>query len=390
MDVQKTGIITMLCNALTESNYPLPADFDWEALSSEPSRYKNLRGLLIRGANLAGIPRSHPAIRELMIGFLEDIRRSRNQMQQLQAVYDVFDAQGVDYMPVKGAILKTMYPQPELRMMEDADILIRTEQLPTIRKIMLEMDMEERSGDTNESIWNHPKLLLELHKTLISSQFGEFLDYLHNSWDFAEKEPKGNAYRFREENHFIFLVIHFAKHYMHGSTSPKDICDLWVFRNAYAQMDEQYIKAELQRVNLAEFYKNILAVLNAWFRGAEFTAQAELITDSVFQHGTVDNTASQWSHMILSNQDSTHSLGKTKCKFILQKIFPPRRSMQVRYPILMKKPWLTPIYRFRRWFEILFLKKRPDHAMDVLIKGDVLQEYTDHLNQVGLGKASQK
>lgn len=390
MDVQKTGIITMLCNALTESSHPLPADFDWEALGSDPSRYKNLRGLLIRGANLAGIPRSHPVIRELMIGFLEDIRRSRNQMQQLQAVYDAFDAQGVDYMPVKGAVLKTLYPQPELRMMEDADILIRTQQLPAIRQIMLAMGMEERSGDTNESIWNHPKLLLELHKTLISSRFGDFLDYLHNSWDFAEKEPQGNAYRFREENHFIFLVIHFAKHYMHGSAAPKDICDLWVFRKAYAKMDEDYILSELQKVDLAEFYKNILAVLNAWFRGGDFTEQAELITDDVFGHGAADQTAAQWSHMILSRQDSPQSLGKTKCMFLLQKIFPPRHILQARYPILMKKPLLTPLYRIRRWFEILFLQKRLGRAVDVLVKGDALQDYTDHLTRVGLGKTLQK
>lgn len=390
MDIQKTGIITMLCNALTENNRPLPADFDWEALNSDLSQYKNLRGLLIRGANLAGIPRSHPVIKELMIGFLEDIRRSRNQMQQLQAVYDAFDAQGVDYMPVKGAILKTLYPQPELRMMEDADILIRTEQLPVIRQIMLSMGMEERRGDTNEFVWNHPKLLLELHKTLISSQFGDFLDYLRNSWDFAAKEPKGGAYCFREENHFIFLVIHFAKHYMRGSTTPKDICDFWVFRNAYPQMDEDYIQSELQRVELADFYNNILAVLDAWFRGAEFTAQAKLITDVVFQHGITDNTTSQWNHMILSQQGDAHALGKTKVMFVLRKLFPTRFVLQGRYPILMKKPWLTPFYRIIRWFEIIFLQKRLNRAVDVLVKGDVLQDYADHLNKVGLGKTPQE
>lgn len=390
MNAQKIGIVTMLCNALTESNRPLPVDFDWEALNSDPSQYKNLRGLLIRGANLAGIPRSHPAIKELMIGFLEDIRRSRNQMQQLQAIYNVFDEQGVDYMPVKGAVLKTLYPQPELRMMEDADILIRPEQLPIIRQIMLDMNMEERSGDTNEFVWNHPKLLLELHKTLISSQFGDFLGYLRNSWDFAEKEPNGHAYRFREENHFVFLVIHFAKHYMHGSTAPKDICDLWVFRNAYPKMDGAYIESELQKVGLAAFYKNILAVLHAWFQNGEYTEEAELITDVVFRHGITDHTTSQWSHTILSHQDSEHSLAKTKFLFILQKIFPPLHVMQSRYAILLKKPWLTPFYQIRRWFEIVFLQKRLNRAMDVLVKGDVLQNYTDHLNKVGLGKLPQK
>lgn len=389
MDVQKKGIITMLCNALTESCHPISEDFDWNALNSDPTQYKNLRGLLIRGATLAGIPRNHPVLREMLFGFMEDIRRSRNQMQQLQEVYKAFDLHGVDYMPVKGAVLKNLYPQPELRMMEDADILIREEQLPTIRQIMINMGMEERAGDINESIWNHPKLLLELHKTLISSQFSEFLDYLRNSWDFAEKEPNGSAYRFREEAHFIFLIIHFAKHYMHGNISPKDVCDLWVFRNAYPDLDESYIETILKKINILDFYKNILSVLDSWFKGAEFSFEAELITEVVFQHGITDDDVSHWSYSIISRQDSVNSLKKAKFMLVIQKICPPLYIMQVHYPILLKKPSLVPFYHVRRWFSVVFLQKRLRTAVDVLIKEDALKEYREHLNKVGLRKTTQ-
>lgn len=38
-----------------------------------------------------------------------------------------FDAGGIDYMPLKGSILKDLYPRHEMRMMGDADILIRME-----------------------------------------------------------------------------------------------------------------------------------------------------------------------------------------------------------------------------------------------------------------------
>lgn len=390
MDTQISGMITLLSNALTERSCPLPADFDWEALNNNLSAYKNLRGLLIRGATLAGIPRSHPVIREWMMGFLEDIRRSRNQMQQLQVVYDAFDAQGIDYMPVKGALLKTLYPQPEMRMMEDADILIREQQLPQILPIMLSMGMEERRGDTNESVWNHPKLLLELHKALVSSRFGKVAEYLQNSWDFAIPTQNPHAYRLREENHFIFLVIHFAKHYMRSNISPKDICDLWVFRNAYPDMDEQYIQTQLQQLELGEFYQNILAVLDMWFRGAAPTPVTTHITDTVFQRGISDETSTQWYHTILSNQNETQSAGNAKFRFVLHKIFPPVRLMQARYPILIKKVWLLPVYWIVRWFEVIFLQKRLDHVVTVLTKDDGLQNYTEHLELVGLRNTTRK
>ncbi len=390
MDTQTLGIITLLSNALTENGRALPADFDWEALSSDLPQYKNLRGLLIRGATLAGVPRSHPVVKEMMIGFLEDIRRSRNQMQQLQAVYDAFDAQGVDYMPVKGAVLKKLYPQPEMRMMEDADILIRTEQIPIIGEIMRGMGMEERRGDKNEYVWNHPKLLLELHKSLVSSDFGEFSEYLKNSWDHAEKEPTGNAYRMHREKHFVFLVIHFAKHYMRGNISPKDICDFWVFRNAYPDLEEAYIEAEVQKLGLTEFYHNILEILNNWFCGGAATPAVQIMTKDIFQHGVADDETVRWGHAILSRQDTPGALGKSKFRFVMTRIFPPLATMQYRYPILLRKAWLTPVFWFVRWFELIFLQKRLDQAAHVLLKDDALQDYADHLHAVGLGRTLQK
>ena len=384
MDAQTTGLITLLRNALTESSDILPEGFDWDAFSNELDQYKNLRGLLIRGATLAGIPRSHPVIKQLMIGFLEDIRRSRNQMQQLQAVYAAFDAQGVDYMPVKGAVIKTMYPQPEMRMMEDADILIRTEQLPAIRNIMLSMGMEERPGADNEYTWNHPKLLLELHKSLMADELGEYSRYLKSGWSSAIKEAEGNAYRMKEEDHFIFLVIHFAKHYMRGNISPKDICDLWVFRGAYPRMDEAYIEAELKKVRLADFYHNILAVLDSWFCRAEAVPAVDLMTEAVFQHGLADYKTCQWNHDLLSHRSETDSMILSKLRFAVEKLFPPLTAMRFSYPILMKWPWLMPVFWLVRWFQFLFKKRGTDRAVDVLLHEDTLHDYAEHLHAVGL------
>lgn len=385
MDTQTAGIITMLANALTEKNRPLPEDFDWETLAGELPKYKNLRGLLIRGAALAGVPRSHPVVKEMMIGFLEDIRRSKNQMQQLQAVYSAFDANGIDYMPVKGAVLKKLYPQPELRMMEDADVLIRVEQMPAIEPIMLGMEMEQRRGDENEYTWNHPKLLLELHKALLPSGFGELSEYLKNGWECAVKEPEGSAYKMREEDHFVFLVIHFAKHYMRGSISPKDICDFWVFRNAYPGLDETYIEAEMKKLKLTDFYQNIRSVLDCWFCGAAPTAAAEAMTEAVFRHGVADERTTFWGYSILSRQNGPGGLGSSKLRFLLSRIFPSLSFMQARYPVLMKKPWLFPVYWFVRWFQLIFQKNGLGWGSEVLLKEDAFRQYAQQLQAVGLG-----
>lgn len=384
MNTQVMGLIVLLSNALTENNRPLPQDFSWEMLLNDLPQYKNLRGLLLRGATIAGIPRSHPVFKELMVPFLSDIRRSRNQMEQLKAIFEAFDRYGVDYMPVKGAIIKSLYPQPEMRMMEDADILIRPEQLNTIQDIMLEMGMEKRSGSENEIVWNHPKLLVELHTSLVSRDYGTFACYLEDSWRSAQKEPWGNAYRMRTEDHYIFLVIHFAKHYMAGHISPKDICDFWVYRNAFPSMDEIYIETELQKLTLTQFHHNILAVLSNWFCGSAATPAAKLITEAVFRQSITDDKSAQWSFSILSNQDTSHPAKHAKLQFLFHKIFPSKAKMQHRYPLLIKKPWLTPIYWFVRWYQIFFRDKHFQEAKNVLLNDSGIEEYTSQRNAVGL------
>ena len=46
-------------------------------------------------------------------------------------------------MPLKGCNMKALYPSPELRVMGDADILIRVEQYDRIRPIIQSLGFEE-------------------------------------------------------------------------------------------------------------------------------------------------------------------------------------------------------------------------------------------------------
>ena len=51
---------------------------------------------------------------------------------------DALDEKGIHYMPVKGAVMKHIYPAHELRAMGDADILIHAEHIRRIKQKMNE------------------------------------------------------------------------------------------------------------------------------------------------------------------------------------------------------------------------------------------------------------
>ena len=64
---------------------------------------------------------------------------SERQMADVKRIYKAFEENNIDYMPVKGCNMKSLYPAPEMRVMGDADILIKLDQYDKVEKVMNEL-----------------------------------------------------------------------------------------------------------------------------------------------------------------------------------------------------------------------------------------------------------
>ena len=390
MDSQLLGIITLLRSALKNETLTLPEDFSWDCAVQVLHKHR-LVGLAVRGANRCGVPQSHPVVRQLTALFCKDITVSRLQMQQLNAVYALFEENGIEYMPVKGAVLKPMYPQSELRTMGDADILIRQEQYPKIRELLSSLGLQEEVESDHELIWHGGNFKLELHKRLIPSYNKDYYAYYGDGWRLAQKDAQSSAYHLSPENHFIYLLVHFAKHYRDGSISAKNICDFWVCRNAYPHMDETYLSTELGKLKLLEFYRNILDLLDTWFEGASPTKAVEILTQTAFRGGIYTFEESQLTVSVIKLTKETTSFSGSKYKWLWQKLFPPVSTLIQRYPVLKKHPIMLPFVWIARWFDVLFLrhdriKRGLATTQEVMhMDTDRIADYEEQLRSVGLG-----
>lgn len=389
MDSQFLGVVTLLRSALKNEALTLPEDFDWSSASKVLYEH-HLVGMAVRGAARCGVPRSNPEIRQLTALFCKDVAASRLQMQQLDVVYALFQEHGIDYMPVKGAVLKPLYPQSELRAMGDADILIRQEQYPLIRDILSSLGLQEDVESDHELIWHGGTFKLELHKRLIPSYNKDYYAYYGDGWRLARRDGQSSAYYLSPEDHFIYLLVHFAKHYRDGSISAKNICDFWVYRKAYPHMDEAYLTTELRKLKLLDFYRNILDLLDTWFEGAAPTEAVEILTQTAFQGGIYTFEESQLAISLIKLTKENASLSGSKYKRLFRMLFPPAGALTQRYPVLKKYPVLLPFVWVVRWFEAIFL--RPDRikrgiatSQEVIkIDTDRISDYEDQLRSVGL------
>lgn len=389
MDSQLSGIVTLIRSALKDEVLTLPEDFDWDSAATVLYEH-HLVGMAVRGAARCGISRSHPAVRRLTALFCKDVGVSRLQIKQLDAVYALFQENGIEYMPVKGAVVKPMYPQSELRAMGDADILIRQEQYPKIRELMSSLGLQEEVESDHEYVWHSGDFKLELHKRLIPSYNKDYYAYYGDGWRLARQDGQSSAYYLTPEDHFIYLLVHFAKHYRDGSISAKNICDFWVCRKACPDMDETYICGELRKLKLLDFYRNILDLLDTWFEGAAPTGAVEILTQTAFRGGIYTLEASQMTVSVIKLMKESESLSGSKYKWLWQKLFPSASALSQRFPVLKKHPVLLPFAWVARWFDALFLRrdqlKRGLSESQELMNIDTgrVSEYESQLRAVGL------
>lgn len=385
MDVQVEGIITLIKSAITGEKLPLPDGFSLEKAMDQVGRH-SLYGLCYQGAFLCGIPRNDKTMGVLFHHYCMALMHSEGQMLTLKKVFQAFEAHGIDYMPLKGAILKPLYPKPEMRPMGDADVLIRMEQYERIIPIMEALDFHFAEETDHELPWKSKTLYVELHKRLIPSYNQDYHAYYGNGWQMA-KHRDGCCYAMADEDAFVYIFSHYAKHYRDGGIGCRHVTDLWVWRRAHPHMDEDYILEELKKLRLKTFYENTLHLLDVWFANAEPNPVTEWMTDYIFLSG---NFGIAENHALSGGVKTMTNASSKKREWLKQlwcSLFPGREIMQMQYPVLKKYPWLMPLlWPVRLVRKLLFdrsaveIRKRHLRALAV---GD-LEAFRESLQYVGL------
>lgn len=354
MNTTQRGIVTLLKSAVTEEKLPLPEDFSLEQ-AEEIARKQSLLPLIYQGAYNCGISADSAWMERYRMDYYRILMHSKQQMRFVERIFKRFEEADIDYMPLKGVLLKNLYPQPEMRMMGDADILIRTGQYELIRPIMLELGFAEGRVSQHECCWERKELHLELHKGLFANLEKEFYACFGDGWSWARKQ-EGCRYRLKPEDEYVYLLTHAAKHYRSSGIGCRHFLDLYVFRQQHPQMKEPYIEQLAERVHLLQFYRNTLRLLDVWFGDSEPNAVTEAMTEYIFSGGNWGNTQNKDLSLLVRHAAGAEEVKHSKLRIFRQALFPPMADMQYRYLILLKYPWLYPAIWVYRAFQLLFGK----------------------------------
>ena len=387
MDTQTNGVISLIKAAIAGEGVSLPADFDL-GLVLDTAKQHQISGMLYHGAVNCGFHETAPAMQTLFAALCRSVIISEMQTKEVDVVCQAFSENGIDHMPLKGTVLRKIYPQAHMRLMSDADILIKTEQYGRIRPIMEALGFSETVESDHDYVWKKSGMVIELHKRLMPSYNKDYFAYYRDGWKLGVLSGEApHRYTMRPEDQMIYLFTHFAKHYRSGGIGIRHLTDLYIYRKTVGELDEAYIKAELERLGTYDFYINILETVNVWFGDGTPNEKTDFITDTIFQSGAYGQAPRRKIAETVLLKRNRSLIKSEKQQYMLRMLFPNMNNMTFHYSFLKKVPFLLPVMWIVRLFRIALFKRekaRSFYAYMENISARDISDYKEELRYVGL------
>ena len=326
MDLHQKLLIDALRSAVTGTPCQLPPQVDWQAFS-DFAAFHNVQALAWSGLQNAQIP--EPVEKGLRMAYNLAIYRD-SQLEYTKAQLAArLEAANIPHIFLKGAVLKYDYPIPALRTMTDLDVLVHTEDYPTIDQVAQDLGGQLYRGDGNHRNFLFPGgVKVEFHPNLLHHATPVAAG-VNPGWQYAQ----GN--HLTEEGFYLCILAHIAEHFVSGGIGVRFLLDIWVFQNRRKEpMDRAFVERELKKFGILEFVRNLETLSRVWFDGAPATAVTEELGDYILTSGIHGLEKREMLNAV--------SISGGRAGALWRKAFYPRKELEDRYPWAKGKPLLLP------------------------------------------------
>ena len=187
-------------------------------------------------------------------------------------LFDKMRQNGLTPLIVKGIVCRDLYPNPDLRTSNDEDLYIPRDQFGKMDEFLQAEGFmrEELIKDKvyQEVPYQNPRngLYFELHMDLFpqeSGAYGHFNQLFEDAFDTCmETDIQGSkVLTLNPKQHFLYLVCHSLKHFLHSGFGVRQACDLLYFAKKYHdQLDFHEIRNIMKEYHMDSFAMNVLDI----------------------------------------------------------------------------------------------------------------------------------
>ncbi len=297
-----------------------------------------------------------------------------------QQVFDSFEKAEIPFIPLKGVLLKNLYPNPSLRTFTDIDIYVGGK-FDEAERILLNDGFEKTTGDDHNDISyvKKPSIHVELHKDLFPDDY-DFEGYFDEPFKHTELKDGYKYYHlYRTDDFFIHVLCHLYKHFTFGGCGLRQYLDIYVMTKKM-QLDMDYIRSELRSFGMEGFLDTTLTLNRFFFDGEKPTNETIEIAEFVFNNSTFGNA----DNRLVLDYDKGHGEKRTlwgNIKYFMERWQLRYSQMKPRYKILKFFPFLLPFCWIHRLFSALIFRRDTIKA-SVSDVGKMNSEFSDYVNHI--------
>lgn len=334
-----------------------------------------------------------PVAESLKKDFHRSVKRSLTQEYEIGKLLDEMEKAGIDCIPLKGWILRNLYPDPVLRSMADFDVLVKDYDSGVMQGWMEAQGYtaDQVGAGHHDNFLKKPYMNIEVHRRLTIETEGPVYQWTEDIWKrCVPAEGKKHIFAMTDEDFYIYHLIHMHKHFTQCGTGVRSVADIYIYlREMGEKLDRQYLDRELEKLGMRAFAERMEKLSRIWFEGEEMDRDSELITTYLLGSGIYGNMKNYKAIGILDENASSYRSGKFQTKWKIA--FPGVDVVKVRYPVVGKYPVLLPVFWIVRVLRVLLLDRKKAKALNFF--DEVSESQYDYVQDVfraaGINKMKQ-
>lgn len=336
----------------------LPAQPEWFQVFSLAEKHHLLPVIfdyVRRCFDEAAQPAMFPKVKPLVIS---QIARHISSSSDTERIYRALRQQNLHPLALKGALCASLYPAPDTRITADLDLLIREDEFTACHQCLIALGLSPDCSD--EALYQDYEVsyfsadhnvCIELHRALFSDAEGILNQPFSNAFQ-TSCECDGYL-TLSPENHFLFLIFHAFKHFIHSGVGIRQICDIGLWAREYGDTFNwprlrtccANANADIFAACLFRIARERLAFTvpcpEDWMGDCEDIIP--LLLD-VLEGGVYGSESLSRLHTSTATLNAVRSnLSGQDKEGLLRSVFPERAYLVGHYPYLKEHPLLLPV-----------------------------------------------
>ena len=277
----------------------------------------------------------------------------RKQMlfdRERSIIFSKLNGNGIWYLPLKGVILKDLYPIYGTRQMADNDILFDSNYRKEVKEIFQSLGYSTEIFDkSNHDVYHKdPVYNFEMHVSLFNKSLPVFYNY-YNKLEY-KYQYKGNTYEryMTKEDAYIYILAHAYKHFSNSGTGIRTLIDLYVYNSSY-DLNRNYIDEECKKLGIDDFEKKTRIVGHKLFDKDRSNLNGDEIdfVDYFFSSCTYGTNNIRIENEINKLKLEGHKY--PRAYYVFRRAFPKFSWFRQYYEFLDKYPIFIPFFSLYRF-----------------------------------------